>query len=164
MATSRVTTVADYLAALPPDRRKVLSAVRKTILDHLPRGYEEAIQYGMIGYHVPLARYPDTYNGQPLAIAALASQKMYMTLYLMSVYADAVARSWFEKAWRARGKKLDMGKSCIRFKSLDDVALDVIGEAIAKVPVEKFIECVEASRAAPTKKKPPARKKAAKKK
>lgn len=135
-----------YLAALPPDRREALSAVRKVILQNLPEGYEEGIHYGMIGYCIPLARYPKTYNGQPLSFAALASQKGYMSLYLTCVYGDPAMREWFESAYRAAGKRLDMGKSCIRFKSLDDLPLDVVGQAIARVPVDAFVAQYEKSR------------------
>lgn len=148
MVTSRVSTVKEYLADLPPDRRAALEKVRNVVLANLPKGFEEGMQYGMIGYYVPLSRYPTTYNGQPLGIAALASQKNYMSLYLMSVYAEPELRSWFEEAWAASGKKLDMGKSCVRFKSVDDLPLDVVGEAISRVSLERFVATFEASRTA----------------
>jgi hypothetical protein len=115
------------------------------------------MDFGMIGYFVPLSRHPETYNGKPLCFAALSSQKAYMSLYLMSVYGDAEVRSWFERAYRASGKKLDMGKSCVRFKAVDDLALDVIGEAIGKLGVDRFIAAYEASRTA-ARQKPSARK------
>ena len=146
MVASHAGTVREYLAALPPDRRATVAAVRKVILEHLPRGFEEAMQYGMIGYRVPLARYPATYNGQPLAVAALAAQKGYTSLYLMNVYGDRATERWFADAFRKAGKKLDMGKSCVRFKSVDDLPLDVIGQAIARTSVEDFIASYEASR------------------
>jgi hypothetical protein len=101
----------------------------------------------MIGWYVPLERYPDTYNGQPLGVAALASQKNYMSLYLNCVYSDEEEEEWFRERWAATGKKLDMGKSCVRFRKLDDVALDVVGEAVARVPPEDFIATYERSRA-----------------
>jgi Domain of unknown function (DU1801) len=148
---SSETTVEAYLAALPEDRREAIEAVRKVILDNLDEGYEEGIQYGMIGYYVPHRVYPAGYHcdpKQPLPFAGLASQKGYMSVYLMCTYGDAALRSWFEKAWVKAGKKLDMGKSCLRFKKLDDLALDVIGEAIRQVPARKYIECVESARAA----------------
>ena len=151
-----------YLDELPPERREAVAAVRDVILRNLPQGFEERIQYGMIGYVVPLERFSDTYNGEPLSLAALASQKRHMALYLMGVYGGDDES--FRERWLATGRKLDMGKSCVRFKKLDDVALDVIGAAIAKVPVDKFIECVEAARAGHLKKKASPRKKAAKKK
>src|SRR5690606_32559995 len=135
------------------------------------KGYEEAMQYGMIGYCVPLSRYPDTYNGQPLGIAALASQKQYMSLYLMAVYGDPKTEAWFRDAFAKAGKKLDMGKSCVRFKTLEDLPLDVIGQAIARVSVEQYIARVESvqgsarkARAKKPSKKKPAKKKPAKKK
>lgn len=156
MATS--TSVAQYLAQLPADRRAAIAAVRDTINANLPAGYVEGIQYGMIGWCVPLSRYPDTYNGQPLGLAALASQKQHMALYLMSVYGDPALEAWFKRAYAASGKPLDMGKSCVRFKSLDALPLDVIAEAIRKVPVDAFLACYEAvKRPANGKAKPKAR-------
>ena len=97
----------------------------------------------MVGYYIPLSRYPQTYNGQPLAVAGFASQKGYMSLYLMSVYATPELGRWFEKEYAKTGKKLDMGKSCVRFKSLDDLPLDLIGKVIAKTSVEEFIGIYE---------------------
>ncbi len=137
----------DYLASLPEDVRTALSAVRKVILKNLPEGFEEVIQCGMIGYQIPLSRYPKTYNGQPLTLAGLASRKGHMTLHLMSIYGDSKLREWFESAYAATGKKLDLGKACVRFKSLDALPLDVVGEAIAKVGVGDFIAAYERSRA-----------------
>lgn len=137
-------TVDEYLAAQPDDRRQALATVRGVILDHLPPGFEEAFQYRMISYVVPLARYPDTYNGQPLAVASLANQKRYMSVYLMGVYGGA--QDWFRERWAATGRKLDMGKSCLRFRSVDDLALDVLGEAIARTSVDEFIAAYELSR------------------
>ena len=148
---SAATTVEAYLAELPEDRRTVIEAVRKVILENLDEGYEEGIQYGMIGYYVPHRVYPAGYHcdsRQPLPFAALASQKGYMSVYLMCIYGHESLRSWFEEAWVKAGKKLDMGKSCVRFKKLDDLALDVIGEAIRQVPARKYIEYVESARAA----------------
>ena len=139
MVSSRPSTVAEYLASLPPDRRKTISAVRALIRKHLPRGYEEGMQYGMIGYYVPLAQKPDTYNGQPITLAALAAQKSYTSLYLMNVYSEPDALRWFREAFRKAGKKLDMGKSCVRFKTLDDLPLDVIGRAIARTSVQDLV-------------------------
>jgi uncharacterized protein YdhG (YjbR/CyaY superfamily) len=139
-------TVAEYLAALPADRRAALTAIRAAIRKKLPKGYEEGIQYGMIGYYIPLSRYPDTYNGAPLLVAALASQKNHMAVYLQCVYGDSKLRTWFEKAFRDAGKKLDMGKSCVRFRRLDDVPTDVIAEAISRVGVDDYIAIYEKSR------------------
>jgi hypothetical protein len=137
-------TVDEYLARLPDDRRPAIERVRGVILAHLPEGYEESVARGMLTYSVPLARHPDTYNGEPLILAALASQKRYMALYLMGVYADGGAA--FREAYRRTGKRLDMGKSCVRFRSLDDLPLDLIGETIASLPVEAFIEQYESTR------------------
>ncbi len=143
MVQSKAQTVKEYLAELPPDRRKEIETLRKVILANLPKGYEECMSYGMIGYVIPLSRYPETYNKQPLAIAALASQKNYMSVYLMCVYGEKQYMEWFKKSFEASGKKLDMGKSCVRFKKSDDLPLDVIGEAIAKVSVENYIKFYE---------------------
>jgi len=146
VATRDVASVPDYLAALAPDRRKALAAVRKVIRANLPTGYKEGPLFGMIGYYIPLSRFADTYNGQPLCIAALASQASYMSLYLMGVYGDAKLRVAFERDFRAAGKKLNMGKSCVRFKSADDLPLDVIGKAIAAVSVDGYIAHYKAVR------------------
>jgi uncharacterized protein YdhG (YjbR/CyaY superfamily) len=140
---SDATTVAEYLAELPADRRTALEAVRQTILANLPAGYEEAMNWGMITYQVPLARYPDTYNGQPLAYAGLASQKNHMAVYLIGLYADDAARERFETAYRATGKRYDVGKSCVRFKKLDDLPLALIGQSIALLSVDEFVARVE---------------------
>ncbi len=141
------TSADDYVAGLPDDRRAAIGRVRQLILEHLPAGFEEVMQYGMISYVVPLERYPNTYNGQALAVAALANQKRYMSVYLTSVYSDDGSREWFRERWAATGKRLDMGKSCLRFKRLDDLALDVLAEAIARAPVEEFLAAYERSRA-----------------
>lgn len=140
---SDATTVAHYLAELPADRRVALEAVRQTILTNLPAGYEEAMSWGMITYQVPLARYPDTYNGQPLAYAALAAQKHHMAVYLLAIYGDDEARQRFEAAYRATGKRYDVGKSCVRFKKLDDLPLALIGESIASLGVDEFVARIE---------------------
>jgi hypothetical protein len=107
---------------------------------NLPEGFEEGMQYGMIGWYVPLDRFPDTYNGQPLGLAALANQKHYVSLYLNSVYGDPETEAWFRARFRASGKTLDMGKSCVRFRRLEDVPLDVIGETIARVDLERYLD------------------------
>ncbi len=140
---SKSTTVDEYLASLPEDRRHALEAVREVILQNLPPGYEEGMQYGMISYCIPLSRYPKTYNGQPLGYAALASQKNYMSVYLMNVYGDETIERWFREEYQKSGKKLDMGKSCVRFKKLEDLPLDVIGKAVALASVEEFIHRYE---------------------
>jgi hypothetical protein len=145
---SDATTVEAYLAELPDDKRAVITGVRAAILEHLPTGFVEGMQYGMISYYIPLERYPETYNDQPLTLAALASQKRYTSLYLMGIYANEDDAWWFREKWTLSGKRLDMGKSCVRFRKLDDVPLDVVGEAIARTSAEDFIADYERSRAA----------------
>jgi hypothetical protein len=148
MAVSAATSVEAYLDELPPDRRAVVRAVRDAVRRRLPAGYVEGMSFGMIGWGVPLARYPDTYNGQPLAYAALAAQKGHYALYLMDAYQDPARARWLADAFARAGKKLDMGESCLRFKSLDDLPLDVVGEFIAGRSVDAFIAQYEAVRAA----------------
>jgi hypothetical protein len=155
---SQARTVQAYLAALPPDRGEVLRKVRAVIRKNLPPGFEEGMQFGMIGYYVPLARYPETYNGQPLCLAGLAAQKNHLAVYLMSVYGDPATRRWFEKAFRDAGKKLDMGKSCLRFRSAEDLPLDVVGEAIRRVTLDSFIAHYESARGTSTARRTSARK------
>ncbi|MEJ2481832.1 MAG: DUF1801 domain-containing protein, partial [Gemmatimonadota bacterium] len=128
---SEAKTVEEYLAELPEDRREAISTVRNVILEHLPEGYEESMNWGMIAYEVPLSVYPDTYNGQPLSYAALASQKNHMAVYLSGIYTDEEARTKFERDYRTTGKRFDVGKSCVRFRKLEDLPLPVIAEAIA---------------------------------
>ena len=140
---SEATTAEQYLAGLPDDRREAIETVRAVILENLPDGYEEAMNWGMITYQVPLETYPDTYNKQPLMFAALASQKNHMAVYLTGIYVSEEARDKFEKAYRATGKRFDVGKSCVRFRKLDDLPLDLIGQTIAAVPVERLIARVE---------------------
>jgi len=103
--------------------------------------------YGMIGWYIPLARFSDTYNGQPLCLAGLAAQKQHLALYLMTVYGDPKIAQRFKAGFKAAGKKLDMGKSCVRFKTADALALDVIGETIGKVTPDGYIAVYEKSRA-----------------
>jgi hypothetical protein len=158
---SKAATVAEYLAALPPDRRNALQAVRECIRAHLDGDYEEGMQYGMIGYYVPHRVFAEGYHcdpRQPLPFAALASQKQYMSIYLMGVYwgeggDDSADARWFREAWLASGKKLDMGKCCVRFKQLEDVALDVIAESIRRVPAGLYVERYRAERARQKQKK-----------
>jgi len=139
-------TVGEYLDGLPPERRTVVSKVRALVKKHLPKGYQEEMNWGAITYAIPLKTFPETYNGQPLCYAALAAQKNYVSLYLMGVYGDAKKSKWLEDEFKKRGLKLDKGKACLRFKSLDDLPLDVIGEVIASVPPDKYIEIYRASR------------------
>ncbi|MHC4092113.1 MAG: DUF1801 domain-containing protein [Planctomycetota bacterium] len=143
---SKAKTVNQYLAELPDDRREALQAIRAVILKNLPKGYEEGMLYGAIAYFVPHSVYPPGYHcdpKQPLPFAGLASQKNHMSISLMRIYDDPGHETWFRTAWAKTGKKLDMGKSCVRFKKIDDVPLKVIGEAIKRVPAKKFIEYYE---------------------
>lgn len=146
MVRSAAKTVDEYLSELPPDRRETIAEVRATILEHLPEGYEEAMNWGMISYEIPLSRYPETYNDQPLAYAALASQKNYCSLYLMGLYTDPELLGRLERSYAERGKRIDAGKCCLRFKRLDDLPLDLVGEIVASVTPDEYIERYEASR------------------
>ncbi len=143
---SKAKTVDEYLDELDDTRRDAISAVRNVVLENLPGGYEEGIGFGMITYSVPLSTFPDTYNKQPLMYAALASQKRHMALYLTNVYGDGSLEAWFREQYLATGKKLDMGKSCVRFKKLEDLPLGLVGETIAKTPIDEFLEIYQESR------------------
>lgn len=148
---SKAATVAEYLESLPEDRRAAISVVREVVLANLPPGYAEGMGYGMIGYSVPHSLYPRGYHcdpKQPLPYASLASQKNHMSLYLCTVYGDPEQDDWFRTEFQRAGKRLDMGKSCVRFKKLADLPLDVIGAAIARVPVQAYIDRYEATLAA----------------
>jgi hypothetical protein len=147
---SKATTVEAYLAELPPDRRAAIGAVRRVILKNLDKDFQEGMAYGMIGYCVPHRLYPAGYHCDPkqgLPFAALASQKNHMALYLMSVYGSPEHERAFKEAWAKTGKTLDMGKSCIRFRRVEDLALDVIGDAIRRVKASGYIKAYEAARA-----------------
>lgn len=146
MVQSKAGTVAEYLKELPAERRAVIAVVRKAIRASLPKGYQETMRFGAISYEIPLKRFPDTYNGQPLCYAGLAAQKHHFAVYLMCVYMNAERTKWLRDEFQKAGKKLDMGKSCIRFKKLEDLPLAVIGQAIASVPPERYIAVYEASR------------------
>ncbi len=179
---SRATSIPQYLKELPDDRRTAIEAVRKVILANLDGDIEEGMQYGMIGYFVPYRVFPQGYHckpKQPLPYACLASQKNYMSLYLMSVYGEGTeGENWFRREWAKSGKKLDMGKSCVRFKTVDDLALDVIGAAFRRVGAKEYVayytsiidpetgrpRSTRPSTAKSAKKKAPAKKAAAKKK
>lgn len=143
MVKSDAKTVKAYIAKLPKEKREVIQEIRRIILSNLPNGYEEEIRWGMITYEVPLKIYQYTYNDQPLMYAALAAQKNYFALYLTNIYWDKETLDWFKKEFAKSGKKLDMGKSCIRFKKIDDLPLDVISKAIALTPVKNFLENYE---------------------
>jgi hypothetical protein len=145
---SKARTVKEYLAELPAERRAAVETVRGVILKNLDKGFEEGIQYGMIGYRVPHSLYPAGYHcdpKQPLPYAGLASQKNHLAIYLMCIYGSAKNAEWFRKEWAKSGKKLDMGKSCIRFKKVEDLALDAVGKAIARVTAKEFIAHYEAA-------------------
>jgi len=146
MVRSPATTVQEYLDSLPADRRATIESVREVVRRNLPEGYQETINWGMLSYEIPLERYPDTYNGQPLGYMALASQKNYVSLYLMSVYGDPETERWFTERYRASGKKLDMGKSCVHFHKADDLPLDLIGEVVSRTSVDDYLAHYEKAR------------------
>jgi uncharacterized protein YdhG (YjbR/CyaY superfamily) len=144
MVSSSATTPAAYLASLPPERRKVIAAVRKLVKARLPKGYVESMNWGMLAYEIPLKRYPDTYNKQPIMYLALAAQKNNYALYTTNVHGNAVLTKKLVDAYKAAGRKLDMGKGCLRFKTLEELPMEVIGEIVAATSVEERIAQVEA--------------------
>ncbi len=137
---SEAKTIEQYLSEIPEDRRKAIKEIRKTILANLPKGYEEALNWGMITYQVPLEIYPDTYNKKPLMYAALANQKNHMAVYLTGIYMDEELNQDFEKKYKETGKRYDVGKSCVRFRKLDDLPLELIGESIGAIEMDEFIK------------------------
>lgn len=139
-------TVDTYLSELPPDRREAIETVRNEILARLPEGYVETMGFGMISYVVPLDVYPDTYNKQPLMYVALASQKNHMAVYLSAIYGSAQHRAEFESAYAATGKRYDCGKSCVRFRNLDELPLEVVGDAVAAMPLDVFVAIAKGAR------------------
>lgn len=170
---SKAKTPDEYYSSLPADRREAMQALRNVIRENLDPVYIEEMGYGMPGWSVPHSVYPDGYHCNPkiaLPYAGLASQKQYMSLYLMFIYGDGnkAMHDWFVAAWKKTGKKLNMGKSCIRFRKLDDLALDVIAEAVRRTPASKWIKKYEASflqgKASKGKPKPAKRKPAKRKK
>jgi uncharacterized protein YdhG (YjbR/CyaY superfamily) len=146
MPRNKATTVKEYLDRLPEDTREVLTRVRQVVNRHLPKGYKETMAFGMIGWGVPLSRLPNTYNGLPLCYAGLAAQKNYNSLYLLAAYGDPKQKAKLVEGFKKAGKKLDMGKSCIHFRTADDLPLDLIAEVVASVPAEKYIKIYEDSR------------------
>lgn len=146
MVGSKETTPAAYLASLPPERRRVIAAVRALVRKHLPKGYVETMNWGMLAYEIPLSRYPDSYNGQPLMYLALAAQKNNYALYTTNVHDNEILKERLAAAYAASGRKLDMGKGCLRFKSIEELPLDVIAEIVAATSVERRIEQAEAAR------------------
>ena len=144
---SKSKSVEEYMAALPEDRREAMAAIREVVLKNLPKGYEEGVQWGMPSYFVPLSAYPSGYNcqpDQPLPFVGFASQKNHMVFYGFCIYMDEELKNRFVADWKKSGKKLDMGKSCVRFKKLEDVPLKVIGDAVKRVPMKKYIKQYEA--------------------
>jgi hypothetical protein len=146
MTRSAAVSVEEYLAELPPDRAAVISDVRELVLDNLPDGVEESMNFGMIAYEIPLSRYPDTYNGQPLMFVALAAQKNHYALYLHGVYSSEPIAERLRDAYAEAGMKLDMGKSCVRFRRPEQLLTSAIADAIGAVTVEGFIELYESAR------------------
>ena len=144
---SKAKTVAEYLASLPDDRRQAIGTVRATILGNLDSEYEEGMTYGMIGYYVPHRVYPAGYHCDPklgVPFVSLGSQKNYMSLYLMGLYTgNTPLLHWFQDAWKKSGKKLEMGKSCVRFRKVEDLALEVVGEAIHRLPAREYLKQYE---------------------
>ena len=150
---SSAKTVAEYIKSLPPERALVIKQIRKLVNQNLPDGFKECMRWGMISWEVPLSRYPVTYNGQPLSYIALAAQKNNYSLYLMGCYSNEKDRAAFEKGFKAAGKKLDAGKSCVRFKKVDDLPLDLITKQVSRYSVDSYIELYEKSRVSSQKKK-----------
>ena len=143
---ANVKTPAQYIASLPADRAKTIATVRALVNKHIPRGYDECIVWGTIGWTIPLSRYPDTYNKQPICYVALASQKNYCSLYLMGAFWNANQLEHLKAEFKAAGKKLDMGKCCVHFQSPDDLPLEAIGKLISAISSEQWIEMYEQSR------------------
>ncbi len=137
---SEAKTVEAYLSELPEDRKEQITKVRKVILDNLPQGYEEVMNWGMICYQVPIEKFPNTYNKQPLMYAALASQKNHMAVYLSEIYMDTKLSEKFIEDYKACGKRMDIGKSCVRFKKLENLPLNLIGKTISAYSADEFVE------------------------
>ena len=146
MVTSETATVEEYLEELPPERREVIAEVRKTILENLPSGYAETMNWGMISYEIPLQDYPETYNGQPLNYVGLAAQKRHYAVYMNGVYQDPEQERILREGFKKIGVKPDMGKSCVRFCKLENIPRDVIGELVWSTTPEKLIALYEQSR------------------
>jgi hypothetical protein len=146
---SKAATVEEYLDELPEDRRGALAQIRKIILENLPQGYVEGIQWGDIGYFVPFSIYPDGYDSKPkerLQYIGLANQQNNMMIRLFCMYTNPELREGFEEEYRATGKKLDMGGGCLRFKKVDHLPLDVVAKLVAQLPVEKFVASYDQKR------------------
>lgn len=145
--TIKITTPLDYIGNLPEDRKPLVSKLREVILKNLPKGFSEVINYGMLGYVVPHSVYPPGYHCDtklPLPFISIASQKNFVALYHMGIYADPELLNWFIEEYPKHSKaKLDMGKSCIRFKKTNQIPFDLIGELASKITPEKWIELYE---------------------
>lgn len=137
----------EYLDELPPERRREITRVRSVVRKNLPKGYVESLRYGMITYEIPLSRHPDTYNKQPLCYASLAAHKNFNTIYLMGAYAEPPQRKQLEQAFKKAGLKMDMGQSCLHFRTAENLPLDAIGDIIASTPPDKLIAAAESARA-----------------
>lgn len=146
MAKSNVQTVEEYLEELPEYRREVIEEIRELILENLPDGYEETINWGMISYEIPLEKYPDTYNNQPLSYLGLAAQKNHNSLYLMPVYQDEELQDWLEEEFEKANKKMDMGRSCLRFNMTTDLPLEAIAKVVSHQTPDEFIATYEETR------------------
>jgi hypothetical protein len=146
MVRSNAATVNEYLTELSEEKRQVVAQVRDLILHHLPHGFQETMDWGMISYQIPLDRYPNTYNRKPLTYLSLAAQKGYYALYLHSVYQNPDKAVWLREQLAKAGTKTDQGKSCLRFRSTEDLPLDVIAQVVAETTPEAFIAMYEASR------------------
>ena len=146
MAPSGAKTPAEYLASLPAGRRATIAAVRDVINQYIPKGYQEAMNWGAITWEVPLSRFPKTPNGQPLCYVSLAAHKNFCTLYLMGAYANSRQFAELKQAFAQAGKKFDMGRSCLHFKAPDDLELDAIGKVIASYTPDQWIAVMEKSR------------------
>lgn len=146
MARSKAASVDAYLAELPPERRAVVREVREMVLRHLPAGYRETVNWGMISYEIPLERFPKTYNGEPLSYVGLAAQKSHYALYLMGAYAFPEQQEALREAFARAGKKMNMGKSCLRFKRTEDLPLADLGKIIGSLKPEDYIARYEAAK------------------
>lgn len=146
MVSSQARSTEEYLRALSPEREAALRAIVEVVRANLPPGFQEGMQYGMIAWSVPLERLPQTYNGKPLAYIALASHKQYVSLYLNHLYGDPAAERWFRQAYETTGRRLNMGKSCVRFRNLEELPLDLIGQAVARTSVDEYIAAYRAAR------------------
>lgn len=146
MVQSNAKNVEEYLEELDEEKRNVISKVRDVVLENLPEGYKETMNWGMISYEVPLSTYSDTYNDKPLMFAGLAAQKNHYSLYLTPVYQSEALKRWLLKQFEEENKKIDMGKSCLRFKKIDDLPIKAVGQLIKRITVQKFIDIYEESK------------------